>query len=67
MEANCWGIDKRIRDGRLLIDMLNSILWSKTMFLKKQAFFFKSLVQGFILCFAELDKNTYQERNWLET
>jgi hypothetical protein len=51
--ATTLEIEKRINEGRRVIGILNSVLWSKTIPQKKQKIMYQALVQSMLLYGAE--------------
>jgi hypothetical protein len=64
--ATTLEIEKRISDGRRVIGMLNSVLWSKTILKKnKKKLMYQSLVQSILLYGAETWTLNAQQANKL--
>jgi hypothetical protein len=61
-------IEKRISEGRRVIGMLNSVLWSKTVLHKTKKLTYQALVQSILLYGAETwTLNTQQAKKLLAT
>jgi hypothetical protein len=59
---------KRISEGRTVLDMLNSVLWSKTVLHKTKKLVYQALVQSILLYGAETwTLNTQQTKKLLAT
>jgi hypothetical protein len=66
--ATTLEIEKRISEGRRVIDMLNSVLWSKTILHKTNKLTYQALVQSILLYGAEAwTLNTQQANKLLAT
>jgi hypothetical protein len=63
--ATTLEIEKRISEGRRVISMLNSVLWSETILHKTKKVMYQALVQSILLYGAEL--NTQQTNKLLAT
>jgi hypothetical protein len=71
LEATCattLEIEKRISEGRRVIRMLNSVLWSKNILHKPKKHIYQALVQSILLYGAEIwTLNTKQANKLLAT
>jgi hypothetical protein len=66
--ANSLEIEKRISEGRRVIGMLNSVLWSKTILHKTKKLMYQALVQSILQYGAETwTLNTQQANKLLAT
>jgi hypothetical protein len=66
--ATTLEIEKRIREGRRVIGMLNSVLWSETILHKTKKLTYQALVQSILLHEAETwTLNTQQANKLLAT
>jgi hypothetical protein len=63
--ATTLEIEKRISEGRRVIDMLNSVLWSKNILHKTKKLMYQALVQSILLCGAETWTLDTQQANKL--
>jgi hypothetical protein len=66
--ATTLEIEKRTNEGRRVIGMLNSVLWSKTILYKTKKIMYQALVQSVLRYGAETwTLNTKQAKNLLAT
>jgi hypothetical protein len=63
--ATTLEIEKRISEGRRVIGMLNSVLWSKTILHKTKKLMYQALVQSILLYGAETWTLNIQQANKL--
>jgi hypothetical protein len=67
-DATTLKTEKRMSDGRRVIDMLSSVLWNKNILHKTKILMYQALVQNILLYWAETwTLNTQQANNLLAT